>query len=181
MTAINSGIKQPLRFYDSPLKQNWRRCWVHGSGFNDVNTVICPVNTIIPFQIRRRRSPLPVTVFDLYTWDAASESFVWDMNLFTILDPSDTVGIIQMQQADNIVWYPLKSFIADMACGLHYIAVGDNTTVWYSEVFRAVDFNSEVKISASVLAVAQNIDQTSAIKWTNGGDTYEIIFGRKTV
>ena len=166
MSGINNGIKQPLRFYDAVEKQNWRRCWVHESGFTNANTVICAQNSIIPFQIRRRRSPNPVTVFDLYT--LSGSDFVYDLDLFTLCSGSDTINVIQMQQADNLVWNPMENFNQDIDCGIHYIVVGDGVHTWYSEVFRTVNFDAREKISLSIMpdpVHAQGVIGTSKGAW----------------
>jgi len=178
---INNGIKQPLRFYTSTAFHNYLRCWNH-SGFQDVQVVINPVNTIIPFQIRRKTSYRVITLFDLYTWDDASNSFVWDADLMALTPGvfTDHMKIIQTQQADNIVWNPLSSFLADLTCGLHYVTISDGVSSWYSEIFRVVaGFNSSRVTGISILPPSAQIQQTSAIAWTDGIDHYEIIFSSK--
>jgi hypothetical protein len=171
MSEIDNGIKQPLRFYDSVTKQNWRQKHVNDGGLrfsvNDNNTgvsivLINPINTIVPFQLRRRRSPNPVTVFDLYSWDGSD--FSLDIDLFTITPAPTTnhLRIVQMQYADNIVWFPTAEFTSPISCGAHYIHISDGSNNWYSEVFVA-DGDLEAENTTYVTdfsdPVAVNIDR----------------------
>lgn len=182
MSGINEGIKQPLRFYDAKEKQNFRRSWIYGSGLveqrerGSVITVICPENTIIPFQIRRMRSSRPIILFDLYD---ADDNYEMDLIANTPGTFSDHMRIIQMQQADNIVWNPLDSFINNIPCGHHYVTVSDGNSTWYSEIFDTVNFNSEIKTSISLKPVGQGILQTTAVAWSHSGNHYELILGKK--
>lgn len=181
MSGINEGIKQPLRFYDTPDKQNWRKCHVHGAGFADQMVVLNPENTIIPFQIRRKRSSHPVTVFDLWKWDDSINDFAYDFNLLTIIPAptTDHMRVIQMQQVDNIVWYPKDSFTANLDCGLYYVVVGDGITTWYSEVFKVISgFNSEEITYITTLPIAIGLQQEEIIGWTSGGIDYELIISK---
>lgn len=139
MSDIDNGIKQPLRFYDDVEKQNWRKCYARDAGLKKEAVLVCPQNAIVPFQIRRRRNPNPVTVFDLYTWNGTD--FEYDLNLLTNIPAPTTnhLKIIQMQTTDNIVWFPQADFINPIACGLHYVHVSDGTNNWYSEVFQVIN------------------------------------------
>ena len=139
MSDIDGGIKQPLRFWDSVDKQNWRKSWIK-NGLMPEAVLICPENAIVPFQIRRRRSPLPITTFDLYTYDEASNAFVYDMDLFTVIPAPLTnhLRVIQLETADNIIWYPQADFTTALLCGLHYVHISDGTNNWYSEVFSVI-------------------------------------------
>ena len=147
MSGIDNGIKQPLRFYDSVSKQNFRKSWVSDGGI-DVgltfpNVLICPQNAIVPFQIRRRRSAATITTFDLYTWDNEAQVFILDYSLLTVIPAPITnhLRIIQMENVDNIAWYPLADFTASLDTGLHYVHLSDGTTNWYSEVFNVECFS----------------------------------------
>lgn len=141
MSQIDNGIKQPLRFYDSVDKQNWRRSWVK-SGLRDRMTLLCPKNAIVPFQIRRRKSPNPLTIFDLYMFDYAIDDFTFAADMFALIPAPTTthLKIIQMQVADNIIWNPQASLSIDLDCGYYYVHISDGTDNWYSEVFMVDDF-----------------------------------------
>lgn len=190
MSGINEGIKQPLRFYDSVDKQNFRREWIHDSGLvnqkkqGGVNVVINPINTIIPFQIRRRKNPNPVTVFDLYAYDTVSETFIYDQNLITNIVGtfSDNMRIVQTQVADNIIWQPRESFINNLPCGLYYVVVSDGITTWYSEVFEVIAGldTTEYKV-CTISKPGEHITTTTQVGWDFGGDHYILTLGKKTV
>lgn len=144
MSDIDNGIKQPLRFYDSVSKQNWRKAWVRDGGdivgLDKFATIVCPENAIIPFQIRRRRSPALITTFDLYSWDDNLRDFVLYYDILATIPSPQTnhLKVIQLQTVDNIVWYPQADLTSMLPCGLHYVHLSDGTNNWYSEVFNVV-------------------------------------------
>ncbi|MFH0864766.1 MAG: hypothetical protein V1904_01125 [Bacteroidota bacterium] len=189
MSGINEGIKQPLRFYDSAVKQNFRREWIHKSGLVNqkeaagVNCVICPNNVIIPFQIRRIHSMNPVTVFDLIQYDSTTGGWTIVEDLFNIIPApyTDHLRIVQMQQVDNILWNPKASFTSDIDCGLYYVHVSDSVSSWYSEVFEIIDYDAGRNIHISLKPPNQGVLQTTAIAWTVGPDTHYINLGHKAV
>lgn len=141
MSEIDNGIRQPLKFYDAVSKQHWRQKWVNNGGLTSRHFLLNPQNSILPFQIRRRKSAAAITTFDLYTYDNATDDFFWDMDLFSIIPAPSTshLRVIQMQNVDNIVWYPLANFRENLSCGLHYVVLSDGTNYWYSEVFGVID------------------------------------------
>lgn len=177
MSEIDNGIKQPLRFYDAVSKQNWRKHWV-GNGLKfRVNTddtgvtipVICPENAIIPFQIRRRRSPNAITTFNLYTWDDAADDFVFNLDLFTIIPAPSTnhLSIVQLETADNIVWNPIADFTSDLDCGAHYVHLSDGSNNWYSEVFVVrADFRATNKTFVEIFSDATAVSGDRLIRST---------------
>lgn len=145
MSSIDHGIKQPLRFWDNVARQNWRQEWQKNIGLAKPEAVLInPVNTIVPFQLRRRRSVSVITTFDLYSWNGSD--FVYSLDLTTIVTVGLTthMKIISMEYADNILWNPVASFTSDLTCGLHYVHVSDGTNNWYSEVFEVItDLDTE--------------------------------------
>ncbi|MDD2287022.1 MAG: hypothetical protein PHU98_06155 [Mariniphaga sp.] len=151
---INNGIKQPLRFYDSVTKQNYRSAWVskQNGGFDEFEVLICPENAIVPFQVRRMASPLPVSVFNIYNIVAGTWTFYLD--LFTIIPAPTTnhLSIVQCGPVDNIIWNPLADFTTPLPCGFYYVEVGDGVTTFYSEVFRVIaDFTVSVQNKLKLL------------------------------
>lgn len=182
MSGIDDGIKQPLRFYDKLEKQNFRREWIKDTGLTDWNVLINPANIIMPFQIRRRRSPNLITTFDLYTYNALTKDFEFDLSVFTIIDGStvDHLRVLQMQGVDNIVWNPRKSFLQNLDCGLHYIHLSDGVFNWYSEVFKVDELlDTESVKRISILPKSIGVTATSSIGWVSGGDNYQLIISKK--
>lgn len=157
MSEIDNGIKQPLRFYDEVTKQNFRHEWVKDGGLRDHHILICPENAIVPFQVRRRRSAAVVTTFDLYSYDGSTGAWGWELDLLSVIPAPSTnhLKVIQMETADNIVWYPTADFTTPLSCGLHYVHLSDGVNDWYSEVFQVVaDFTDTTKTYISIFSDA---------------------------
>lgn len=175
------GIKQPLRFYDSLDKQNWRRVYANGAGLENAQTLINPENSIIPFQIRRKKSLNVIAVFDLYQYDNALDDFVFELDILTIIPAplSNHLRVVQCSEVDNIIWNPRLSFTSDLTCGLKYIHLSDGVFNWYSEVFRVECFDDTVTKNVSVLPNVTGMVGTSAIKWTVGGNNHTLIISKK--
>lgn len=179
--TIENGIKQPLRFYDTIEKQNFRRSWANDAGLEDAQLVICPKNSIIPFQLRRKRSLNPVVLFDLYSFDVATNDFIFDLNLFTLIPAPTTnhLSIVQLSQVDQIIWNPKLSFTSDLPCGRHYVKLSDGVSYWYSEVFKTANFDDTKRRFISVKPNTIGIHETSAIAWTTGGNTHYLTTSKK--
>lgn len=176
---IDNGIKQPLRIYSDQNLQNMLRPWVAdgGSGLSDRECVIVTKNALIPFQVRRRRSALPVTQFDLYTLTGGSFIYTTDILALIPVPTNGHLKIIQAGTVDNIVWNPLDELIADLPCGYHYFILSDSVNTWYSEVFRVVDFADLPDYTISILSGANAV--TGAKLSKDGTDAGAIITSNK--
>lgn len=184
MSALSDGIKQPLRFYDTVDKQNFRQSWVKDGLSDGYQLLVNPTNVIMPFQLKRRRSVNTVTTFDLYTYNPIYSDFAFNLSIFSIIDGPITnhLRIVQNGTMDNIIWNPQLSFTQDLDCGKHYIHVSDGISNWYSEVFQ-VDENlvGDVTRRASVIPTGRGLGQTSAIAWQVGPDHTTLILSKKPV
>lgn len=175
------GMKQPLRFYDSTAKQNWRRIYANGAGLENAQTLINPENSIIPFQIRRKKSLNVIAIFDLYSYDSSINDFVFEIDLLTLIPAplSNHLRVVQCSEVDNIIWNPRLSFTSNLTGGLKYIHLSDGVFHWYSEVFRVECFDDTVTKNVSVLPNVTGMVGTSAIKWTVGGNNHTLIISKK--
>jgi len=134
MPNIDSTIIQPLRWYDSIIKQNFRRAWVK-NGLRKFNVIINPINSIIPFQIRRYHSLLPITKLDLY--DAETDVFYEDILTKLTAPVNNHLKVYQMGVVDNIVFNQVAAFTSDLDGGYYYLHCSDGSKNFYSEVFYA--------------------------------------------
>jgi hypothetical protein len=175
------GMKQPLRFYDSTAKQNWRRIYANGAGLENAQTLINPENSIIPFQIRRKKSLNVIAVFDLYQYDNTLDDFVFELDVLTIIPAplSNHLRVVQTSEVDNIIWNPRLSFTSDLTCGLKYIHLSDGVFNWYSEVFRVCEFDDTVTKNVSIMPNVEGMVGTSSISWTTGGNNHTLIISKK--
>ena len=147
MPGIDATIIQPLRWYDSTDKQNFRRSWVK-NGLRKFNTVITPAHSIIPFQIRRYHNILPVTILDLYN----AETDVFEADILALLpDPiNNHIKIYSMGVVDNIVFYQASKFTSNLDGGYYYLHFSDGVNNFYSEVMMvSCDFEPQTVIGFS--------------------------------
>ena len=133
---IDAGIIQPLKWYDTKDKQNFRRSWVK-NGLRKFNVLLNPQNSILPFQIRRYHSIRPITILDLY--DAENDTFYEDILVKLAAPINDHLRIWQMGTADNIVYSQKKAFTSNLDCGIYYLHLSDGINNWYSEVFTVIN------------------------------------------
>ena len=180
---IESGIKQPLRFYDAIGKQNFRREWANDTGLTEHNVLINPYNTIVPFQIRRVASLNPIVLFDLYTYNDITGDFYYDLDVFSIMAGSSTdhLRVVQVSDVDNIIWNPISNFTNILNCGFHYVYLSDGVSEWWSEVFRVYNFDSSQITGLDVGSEVPGLNESSMIGWTSGGIDYEIIISNNPI
>lgn len=139
---IDAGIVQPLKWYDTIEKQNFRREWVK-TGLRNYNVLLTPKNSILPFQVRRYHSLLPITTLDLY--DAITDTFEVDILAKLPAPANNHIKIYQMGIADNIVFTQTTAFAANLDEGTYYLHLSDGVNNFYSEVFKVMCYAPTTK------------------------------------
>lgn len=132
---IDAGIVQPLKWYDTIEKQNFRREWVK-TGLRNYNVLLSPKNSILPFQVRRYHSLLPINTLDLY--DAVTDVFYEDILAKLPAPANNHIKVYQMGIADNIVFTQTTAFSTNLDEGTYYLHLSDGVNNFYSEVFKVM-------------------------------------------
>lgn len=166
---IDSGLIQPLRFYDTTDKQNFRKSWVK-NGIDKYSCVNNPKNSLIPFQLGRKKSNRTITTFDLYTIDD-----VFYKNILTIISGTinDHLKYYQYTSIDKIIWNPINDFTSFLDSGYYYIYISDGFNDWYSEVmYVGCECSLSTTINLPYFPNTQEIQkEIIPISWNNGTDT----------
>lgn len=131
---IGDGIIQPLRWYSTTDKQNFRKAWVK-NGFRPFNVLLAPEKSILPFQLLRYHNINVVTVLDLYD---EQDNFIMDVLAEIPAPVTNHIKIYQQIGYDSIVYYQMAELNSTLPCGLHYLHLSDGTNSWYSELFSVV-------------------------------------------
>ena len=170
MPRIDSTIIQPLRWYDSTDKQNFRRSWVK-NGLRKFNVIINPAHSIIPFQVRRPHSVSPVTILDLYN----AETDLFEENILSLLPAptNDHIKIYQSGVFDNIVFSQVSALTSNLTGGYYYLHLSDGVRNFYSEVFM-VSCDYEPATVEYISEINNDYTEETLIE-LGGGDYIEII------
>jgi hypothetical protein len=139
---IDAGIVQPLKWYDTIEKQNFRKDWVK-NGMRFFNLLLTPKNSIIPFQVRRYHSLLPINTLDLY--NAHTDVFELDILAKLPAPANNHIKVYQMGIADNIVFTQTTAFATNLDEGEYYLHLSDGVNNFYSEVFKVVCYAPTTK------------------------------------
>ena len=140
MPKIDDTIIQPLRWYYTIEKQNFRRSWVK-NGFRNFNLLLSPKNSILPFQVRRYHSLLPIKTLDLY--DAVTDVFEADILAKLPAPANNHIKVYQMGIADNIVFTQAAAFATNLNEGVYYLHLSDGVNNFYSECFKIVCYTPQ--------------------------------------
>tara|TARA_R110000787_G_scaffold97665_4_gene201326 strand:+ start:26284 stop:27705 length:1422 start_codon:yes stop_codon:yes gene_type:complete len=127
--SLQTGINQPLRFYDNIYDQDRFKRGALG-GFK----LLSPNNILIPFQIVRMGSVGPIMSLKLVDIDTGIETEILDkipvadMDAFYFLD------------TDYLVYYGQLALVGlIIPIGPHYLKVTDLNNTWFSEVITFFD------------------------------------------
>ena len=169
MPKIDATIIQPLRWYDSITKQNFRRPWV--KGLRKFNTVITPAHSIIPFQIRRYHSVMPVTTLDIY--DAETDVYINSVLSLLPAPVNNHIKIYSLGVVDNIVYSQISAFVSNMVGGYYYLHFSDGVNNFYSEVFM-VSCDFEPQTLEGFTQISNDFTPVELLTVNNTGELLEI-------
>lgn len=132
--ALTYGIPQPLRFYEVKTHRNK---YLKG-GDNDNFRLICPTTRLLPFQIKRDSSFLPLA--SLKVVDDKTDAVLLD--ILPLLEENE-VAVFDFQNHDIIVHFGIFNHSANLPTGKHYLEASDTVNTWYSETISFVDFDPD--------------------------------------
>jgi hypothetical protein len=125
------GIKQPLRCYENETDRNKHL----PGGNNEAFFLLCPLNMLLPFQIKRETGFFPLTSILL-----KNESTGAEMELLTYLDSSE-IEIFSFTGFDYIIHYGILPHLAAIDPGKYYLIITDTVKTWYTETIKFADFD----------------------------------------
>lgn len=127
------GIEQPLRLHENLMHQNQHRSNTDITPFK----LYCPLNYLLPFQIRRIAGIRDLTSIQLVNNITNAKT-----EIINNLDESE-LERLSFENFDYLIHYGQLPHTATIAQGDYYIEVTDGTTIWYSEVMTFVDFDKD--------------------------------------
>lgn len=126
-----------LPWYTDIREQNHRRSYAYGS----VYPLYTMVNTLLPFQIIRRKRNNAISAVKLYTVDGL---FVSDI---TGTMRETGLQVVSFESYDVIVYVGLLPMATNIGQGQYYVTLTDGVDTWFSEVFTYVnDLGGYLKI-----------------------------------
>lgn len=144
MSNISQKLVQPLRIYEAREQQN--RFVVKGR--SSLFTLLCPKNSLLPFQIKRLRSPLNITSVKLVSVNGLEDGS--EMEIFSNI-PVSELDVFSFTDEDRVVYYGQEDLTNDLPLGDYYLKITDGSQTWYTEVFRVLDFNRDEFLDNCVL------------------------------
>lgn len=130
---LHYGIKQPLRFYEKLEHQNR---FVPGGSVKVFN-LLMPASRLLPFQLRRDFSPLPITGLKAVPTNGSPAIEILDRVA------SDEFKIYPFASYDQILHYGQQDLSENLPEGEYYLELTDNVNTWYSEVVKVRDFDPD--------------------------------------
>jgi len=126
-----------LRFYDSLDELNYKKRWI----FNNTvaSKVICPIDSIIPFQVVRNGSPMSLSSFNLV--NIHDDTII---NILPLLEDGELVYSTVTGKKDYITYYGSKALKSDIPCGQYYIYLRSTFPLFelYSEIITVKNFRT---------------------------------------
>ena len=131
MTQTENNNYNPLPWYDSVKKQDFRKWYAYGA----VYPLFAPANILLPWQITRDHRTNNITAVEMYD---KTGTLIAD-----ITQPMLDAGLQIVQTDDypgkDIIIYPANQYMAtDMQNGQYYLRLTDGVQEWFSEVITIV-------------------------------------------
>ena len=127
------GIEQPLRLFENRQHQNQNRVGTTEKAFR----LYCPLDYILPFQIKRLAGIKDLTSIKLVNNVTQSETEILP-NIDT-----DDLDKLAFENFDYIIHYGQIKHTATITEGDYYLKLTDDTNTWYSEVITFVNFDKD--------------------------------------
>ena len=131
MTQTENNNYNPLPWYDSVEKQDFRKWYAYGA----VYPLFAPANILLPWQIIRDHRTNNITAVEMYD---KKGTLIAD-----ITQPMLDAGLQIVQTDDypnkDIIIYPANQYMAtDMQNGQYFLRLTDGVQEWFSEVLTIV-------------------------------------------
>lgn len=131
--SLQYGLYQPLRFYENVNHQNRFKNGFVGNIFE----LITPTNYLIPFQIKRPASSLPINSIKYVSVKTGLET-----EAIGALGSSDT-KLFPFNSYDIFVHFGQEPHTLGLPEGEYHLIVSDTVNTWYSETFFLKNFDPD--------------------------------------
>ena len=138
--SLHYGLHQPLRIYENLNHRNRNRT----GDFGKVFKLLCPLNYILPFQIRRNIAVNTITSVVLVSTADGTET-----DITTGYIAGSQIVIFPFDTYDQIVHYGTQTLNTNIVAGEYYIRIEDGVNIWYTEDITYTDFAADLSNGCS--------------------------------